>query len=363
MLDSSYIMSKIKLSPSWSLSNEANETLGAELFLLLDLIHRTGTLAEAAKQTGISYRHAWNLVNHWKTFFGSNLVTFTRGKGASLTELGEKLLWAEQRVSARVGLQLDSLASEINLEINRALTSARTSLTIHASHGYAVAHLPELLKMAPDVQVDLRYIGAAESLASLNRGDCDLAGFHLPTEGNGQTVINSLAPLWDQDGHRFIHLVTRTQGLFVSPENPLGISSLKDLVKKDVKFVNRQIGSGTRMLFDQLLAKDNVLSTEIQGYQSEEFTHAAVAAFVASGLANTGFGVQPAATQFGLDFIPLAQEKYMFACRSKAIHKKEILELIKLLKSDEFANYVFNLPGYSAPEAGEVVTLKQALSR
>lgn len=355
-------MRKIKLSPSWSLSNEENETLGSELFALLNVIHRTGTLAEAAKQRKISYRHAWNLVNHWKNFFGSDLVIFTRGKGALLTELGEKLLWAEQRVSARVGLQLDSLASEINLEISRALVSARSSLTIHASHGYAVAHLPELLKKLPDLQVDLRYIGAAESLSSLNRGDCDLAGFHLPIEGNGKTVIENLSPQWGSGTHRFIHLVTRTQGLFVTPNNPLGIKTLTDLSAKQAKFVNRQTGSGTRMLFDQLLANNNIESLDIEGYQSEEFTHAAVAAYVASGMADTGFGVQPAATQFGLDFIPLAQEKYMFACQSKDVRKKKILELIKLLKSPDFATYVDKLPGYSAPEPGEIVTLKEALA-
>jgi len=355
-------MRKIKLSPSWSLSNEENETLGSELFALLSVIHRAGTLAEAAKQTNISYRHAWNLVNHWKKFFGSDLVVFTRGKGASLTELGEKLLWAEQRVSARVGLQLDSLASEINVEISRALLSARSSLTIHASHGYAVAYLPELLKTLPDLQVDLRYIGAAESLASLNHGDCDLAGFHLPTDGNGQAVIDSLSSLWGAKTHRFIHLVTRTQGLFVTPSNPTGVTGLSDLSIKDVKFVNRQSGSGTRLLFDQLLAGNNIDSEQIEGYQSEEFTHAAVAAYVASGMADTGFGVQPAATQFGLDFIPLAQEKYMFACRAKDIRKKEILELVKLLKSSEFANYVHELPGYSTPAPGEIVTLTEALA-
>ncbi len=355
-------MRKVKLSPSWSLLNEENETLGSELFTLLSVIHRTGTLAEAAKQTKISYRHAWNLVNHWKNFFGSDLVVFTRGKGASLTELGEKLLWAEQRVSARVGLQLDSLASEINLEISRALASARSSLTIHASHGYAVAHLPELLKTLPELQVDLRYTGAAESLSSLNRGECDLAGFHLPTEGNGKTVIDSLSPQWDASAHRFIHLVTRTQGLFVTPNNPLGIRSLSDLSAKQAKFINRQIGSGTRMLFDQLLVNQNIEPLAIEGYQSEEFTHAAVAAYVASGMSDTGFGVQPAASQFGLDFIPLAQEKYMFACQSKDVRKKEILELIKLLKSSEFVNYVDKLPGYSAPKPGEIVTLKEALA-
>ena len=362
MLESSYIMRKIKLLPSWSLSNEENEALGSELFVLLDLIHRTGTLSEAAKQTGISYRHAWNQVNHWKSFFGSDLVAFTRGKGASLTEIGEKLLWAEQRVSARVGPQLQSLSSEINTELNRALTSARNSLTIHASHGYAVAYLPELLKMAPEFQVDLRYTGAAESLASLNRGDCELAGFHLPTEGNGQEIIDSLAAFLDGSSHRFIHLVTRTQGLFVPSSNPKKIESLADLVNPDVTFVNRQYPSGTRMLFDHLLNKNNMSARDIEGYQSEEFTHAAVAAYVASGMADTGFGVQPAADQFGLEFIPLAQEKYMFAFKKNGARNKEILKLITLLESLEFTNYVGTLPGYTAPEAGKVVTLDEAIS-
>jgi molybdate-binding protein len=94
------------------------------------------------------------------------------------------------------------------------------------------------------------------------------------------------------------------------------------------------------MLFDHLLNKNNMSARDIEGYQSEEFTHAAVAAYVASGMADTGFGVQPAADQFGLEFIPLAQEKYMFAFKKNGARNKEILKLITLLKSLEFTNYV-----------------------
>jgi len=355
-------MSKISLTPTLSLVNDKDQKLGPEFFILLEYIHETGRLTEAANSLGVSYRHAWNLVNQWSEFFGTELVSFKRGKGASLTELGEKLLWAQQRVSARMGLQLDSLASEINMEINRALKQVKNALTIHASHGYAVAHLPELLKSVPSLQVDLRYMGAAESLASLHRGECDLAGFHLPTGTHGKTVLANLMPLINRRNQRFIHLVTRTQGLFVTEGNPLGIKNIIDLELKGVKFINRQVGSATRMLLDQLIKESNVSSGKIEGYQSEEFTHAAVAAFVASGMANTGFGVQPAAAQFDLDFVPLAKERYIFACHANETNKPEVRELITLIRGNAFNRYVSTLPGYSSPLAGQIMTFREVLA-
>ena len=357
----SYIMKTIKFNTSWQITDESENSLGSELFTLLNHIHRAGRLTTAAKSMGISYRHAWNLVKEWHDFFGSELIQFTRGKGASLTELGEKILWAEQRASARLGLHLDSLASEINLEINKTLESARSELTIRASHGYAVAYLPELLESVKDLQVDLRYLGASESLSALGRGECDLAGFHLPTDGNGSALLQRLAPLLNPAEHCLIHLVTRTQGLFVEKGNPLGIHQLKDITSNGVRFINRQTGSGTRMLIDQMLENNRIDKKDINGYDSEEFTHAAVAAFVASGMADTGIGVQPASTQFGLDFIPLAQERYLFACHKKAVQRKGVKELIKLLKSKEFNKHINSLPGYSAPRAGAVVNLETGL--
>jgi putative molybdopterin biosynthesis protein len=354
-------MPKVSLRPSWSISNESGKDLGPEIFTLLDAIRNRGRLTAAAKDLGVSYRHAWNMVQHWRQFFGTELISFTQGKGAALTDVGEKLLWAEQRASARIGLQLDSLTSELNLELNRTLTSSKTALTIYASYGFAVAYLPELLKSKPDIQVDLRYLGAVESLSALSRGDCDLAGFHLPQGGYGKKAVELFSPLLDSNEHKLVHLVTRTQGLFVAPGNPNNIRTLSDLKDKKIRFINRQKGSGTRILFDELLKKNSLASEDVSGYQSEEYTHAAVAAYVASGMADAGFGVQPAADQFNLEFIPLAKEKYLFAVAKRSTQKREIIDLLNLLKGTEFQNYVGSLAGYSAPDAGEIVSIKEGL--
>ena len=137
-------MSKIVVRPAWLVSNEAGDELDPQLFPVLQAIHDAGKLTVAAAKAGLSYRHAWNLIGRWSAFFGSPLVNLERGRGTTLTPLGEKLLWAEQRINARLAPQLESLASELNLEISKLVTTARSTLRIHASHGFAVAKLPEL---------------------------------------------------------------------------------------------------------------------------------------------------------------------------------------------------------------------------
>ena len=115
-------MSKIVVRPAWLVSNEAGEELDQQLFPVLQAIHDAGKLTVAASKAGLSYRHAWNLIGRWSTFFGSPLVNLERGRGTTLTPLGEKLLWAEQRINARLAPQLESLASELNLEISKLVT-------------------------------------------------------------------------------------------------------------------------------------------------------------------------------------------------------------------------------------------------
>src|SRR5258706_208989 len=165
-------MSKIVVRPAWLVSNEAGEELDQQLFPVLQAIHDAGKLTVAAAKAGLSYRHAWNLIGRWSEFFGSPLVNLERGRGTTLTPLGEKLLWAEQRINARLAPQLESLASELNLEISKLVTTARSTLRIHASHGFAVAKLPELLRAHSQIQLDLRYLGTQESLASVARLAC-----------------------------------------------------------------------------------------------------------------------------------------------------------------------------------------------
>jgi putative molybdopterin biosynthesis protein len=355
-------VSKIVVRPAWLVSNEAGKELDPQLFPVLQAIHDAGKLTVAASTVGLSYRHAWNLIGRWSDFFGSPLVTLERGRGAALTPLGEKLLWAEQRINARLAPQLESLASELNHEISKLITSARSTLRIHASHGFAVAKLPELLGAHSQIQLDLRYLGAQESLASVARGACEFGGFHVPEGRLGVQAIAQYSKWLLPEKQKLIHLVTRTQGLFLARQNPKNIRSFADLGRPGVVFINRQRGSGTRLLIDQLLEEAGVDHQRLDGYQTEEFTHAAIAAYVASGIADAGFGVEPAARQFALDFLPIAKERYFLICSNEALQMPESSQLIQLLRGPAFLKLIAGLPGYSAPRAGEVESVTEAFA-
>ena len=350
-------MKRLTVKPTWVVENEEGAQLGPELFTMLDALHQSGKLTEAAAMVGLSYRHSWNLLETWNAFFGLPLARLERGKGATLTPLGEKLLHAEQRVNARIGLQLESLASELNLELNKLLAAESSTIRIHASHGFAVARLPELFKENTRIQLDLRYLGTQESLSSLSRGDCDLAGFHIPVGRLGARALAQIARWLHPDQQRLIHLVTRTQGLFVAKGNPKNIRGIADLARPDVIFINRQKGSGTRLLLDQLMQEAGIDSHAVHGFGNEEFTHAAVAAYVASGTADAAFGVEPAAHQFRLDFIPVAKERYFLIALVRSLDRPEVSELLSLIGSKRFLDMVALLPGYSAPRAGQVTRI------
>ena len=352
-------MSKIVVRPAWLVSNEAGDELDQQLFPVLQAIHDAGKLTLAAEKAGLSYRHAWNLIGRWSTFFGSPLVTLERGRGTTLTPLGEKLLWAEQRITARLAPQLESLASELNLEISKLITTARSTLRIHASHGFAVAKLPELVQANSLIQLDLRYLGAQESLASVARGACEFGGFHVPEGKMGEQALSQYAKWLQPDKQKLIHLVTRTQGLFLARGNTKNIHNIADLGRPGITFINRQRGSGTRLLIDQLLEEAGVDLQTLAGYQTEEFTHAAVAAYVASGMADAGFGVEPAARQFNLDFIPVAKERYFLICRDETLQLPESQELVGLIRGPAFKELISGLAGYSAPRAGEIAGINE----
>jgi molybdate-binding protein len=143
--------------------------------------------------------------------------------------------------------------------------------------------------------------------------------------------------------------------------NPLKITSLKALVERKARFVNRDHDSGTRLLFDQLLALHGIDEAAINGAQQMEFTHAAVAAYVASGMADASFGVEAAARQFGLDFIRLLTEDYFFVCRRAFLETEPMRRVLDVMKGSEFHTAVAALPGYVAANTGSVSTVQEFL--
>lgn len=353
-------MIEVDLKATWLFTTEAGRARELPILELLQAIDDYGKLTIAAQKVGLSYRHTWDLLDRWGNFFGHPLVVMHKGRGAVLSPLGEKLLWAEKRVRARLTAQLTNLASELEVELNNVVSNARQVVRMHASHGFAVAELRELLHNHHEVQLDLQYRGSGEALSDLCQAECDLAGFHVPEGDAGvKALIHYRKWLKPQKNYRIIRFVTRRQGFMVKKDNPLAIHGVADLARPGIRFVNREPSSGTRLLFDMLREETGVNASRIQGYQKEELTHNAVAAYVASDMADVGFGVEAAARQFNLEFIPVYTEQYYLMGRQETLDKPGIQQILDLLKSDAFRQAIDKIPGYEAQHAGDVETLQE----
>ena len=356
-------MIRIEIEPVWRFKREGDRASNVVMLDLLNEIRVTGKISRAADRAGLSYRHAWNLIEKWSVFFEVPLVERRRGSGTSLTPFGDKLVWAGQRLEARLGPQLQNLSQELETEINRLLPRSPFIIRMHASHGFAVSKLRELLAREENLEVDLRYVTNQNSLVSLAHDGCDLAGIHLP---QGELRRRSIAACkgWLIPGvHRVIGLVTREMGLMVQRGNPLGIVSLTQLLNPAVRFVNRDPDSGSRLLFEQLLAQQRLDGSTINGYEHVEFTHAAVAAYVASGMADVSFGVEAAARQFDLDFVRLVTEDYFFVCRKQFLELEAMKRVLSIMRGEEFQAAISQLPGYRLNDAGSVRTIKEAFQQ
>lgn len=306
----------------------------------------------------LSYRHVWGLLREAEDVFGAALIIKRPGNGTRLTALANALLQADRRIHARLAPMLESLASEIETEMRKALPVPQAALRLYASHGFAVERLLALMH-SQDFPVEVRYRNSTEALAALASDECDLAGFHVPIGEFEREAVGQYMT-WLSSENMLIELATRRQGLFVANGNPKSIHGLKDLVRGDVRFVNRQSGSGTRMLFELMLEKEQLPVHRINGFETAEFTHAAVAAYIASGMADVGFGVETAAARFGLQFLPLTTERYFFAVKVKALDVPTIVTTIELLKSEAFRSAVSELKGYDASAAGNVIQVEEA---
>jgi putative molybdopterin biosynthesis protein len=347
-------MINVNLRALWRVSSNSKQPREINVFGLLQGIADCGKLTQAAKNADISYRYAWQLLDQWGKYFDSPLVEKRQGHGVKLTPLGDALLWAEKRVNARLTAQFSNLASELEIELNRVIHNTKQVVRLHASHGYAVAELRDFLFGSAQIHLDLQYRGSLDALHDLSRGDCDVAGFHIPEGALEKEAIRKYEKWMNTDENRLIRFVRRTQGLILQKGNPRRITSIADLTLANLRFVNREPNSGTRILLDMLLSQARIDSVSINGYRREELTHNAVGALIASGMADAGFGVEAAAREFGLDFIPVAAEQYYLICHKDALSRPALQSILELLRSDTFKRAIVAIPGYSAPHSGEI---------
>lgn len=206
------------------------------------------------------------------------------------------------------------------------------------------------------VHLSSTHVGSFQGLLSIEKGECHVAPIHLFDVESESYNIPFINKYIDKDV-ALIKLVKRTQGLIVKKGNPLNIKSVKDLV--NIRYINRQKGSGTRILFDYLLNKNNINRSEINGYEREEFTHMSLAKAIENGDADCGLGVYSAAHTFDLDFIPICEEDYDLLLQKDMIESEYITHLLNTIKSESFKKKVEDLGGYNLDNIGEIVYINK----
>jgi molybdate transport repressor ModE-like protein len=352
----------MRLEPSiaWRLAGTASgtEPLDVRVIPLLRAVARHASLRGAAAHCALSYRAAWGLLRECEARFGTPLARLERGRGAALAPAGEALLRADDAAAQRLASGR-GLALEIAPE--RA-PRATQPLRVAASHDIALAQLRDALPATGPLRLDLAFTGSTEALTAYARGDADVGGFHLVATAD-VSGAHAFRGLLDARRDRLIAFAVREQGLILPPGNPRRVRSLGDVASRKLRFLNRQPGSGTRVLVDALLARAGVARTDVRGYDSAERNHIAMAGAVASGAADVGFGLRAAAAEFGLAFVLLARERYLFAVRASKLPGAEIQAFLALLRGALAARALARLPGYQGRDAGRVMNVSEVFGR
>ena len=225
------------------------------------------------------------------------------------------------------------------------------------SHDLTVDLLRSLIqeRSAGRFTISSTNVGSMGGLLAVDKGIAHFAGCHLLDPETGEYNLPYIARFVKNRPVTVVTVVHRWQGLIVRKGNPKGIQTVQDLARPDVAFINRQAGSGTRVLLDYELSRAQIAPDAIQGYSSEEYTHMNVAMAVTSGRADTGLGIMAAARALDLDFIPVTRERYDFVIPTALMDGENVRALLELIRSDDFRQEVCAMGGYEIEETGRVV--------
>lgn len=278
-------------------------------------------------------------------------VTLPRGAG-TVTSLS--------RADAVIPIERDreglDAGQPVQAELLRSREEIEGALLAVGSHDNTLDLIDSMLRRThPGFRLTSAHVGSLGGLLALRRGQCHLAGSHLLDEETG--IYNRKAIQENMKGMPavLVQLVDREQGIMVLPGNPKNITTFEDLCREDVQFINRQRGSGTRVLLDYELKKRGLSPARIQGYRDEEYTHMNVAAAVLSGRADAGLGVRSAAAALGLDFISVGVEEYDLVIPERYMQDARIQALLEVIRSEEFKENVRAMGGYGTDRTGEIL--------
>jgi putative molybdopterin biosynthesis protein len=247
--------------------------------------------------------------------------------------------------------------SEVDVELLRDRGEIGNTVVCIGSHDNALDLLANSLKKNyPKFSLSSAHVGSMGGLIALKKGEAHMAGTHLLDEKSGEYNIPFLQRILSDRKIALMNLVYRQQGLMVVKGNPKKIISFEDLLRDDIVFINRQGGSGTRLLTDKYLREKNIPAGNIRGYEREEYTHMGVASAVLTGIADTGIGILAAAQALDLDFIPLARERYDLAVMKEYMDSEPVSAVLRIIREDsDFRNAVQDLGGYDVTDMGKIL--------
>jgi molybdate transport repressor ModE-like protein len=328
---------------AWDFGPLLGDVDTGRLLALLTALADEGALGNASRTAGMSYRSAWGLLRDCEQALGAPLVVMERGRGTRLTDFGVSLVQLD--TAARLALDEVHAPWQRRLEALLApvVRAVPERLRLAASHDLALA---DWVEHGRRISFDLFWRGSEEALASLGRDECDIAGFHVPESWTAAQLASWLGRWLKPAQHVCLPLMRRCQGLIVARGNPHRLQTLADASKRGLRMVNRQRGSGTRSLIDQLLAANGLRPENIAGYAHEEFTHEAIAATVAAGQADVGFGIEAAAARYDLGFVPVVWERYGLAMLAATAASPEGKQLMARLHGNTFRQRLTAMPGY-----------------
>lgn len=229
------------------------------------------------------------------------------------------------------------------------------SLIAIGSHDMTIDILGNVLQKQYGIRLVSSNVGSMGGIMALRRQETHFAGIHLLDTENGEYNRSYLEKYLPEKSWILLNLVKRQQGLIIKKGNPLQILGLQDLLRSDVRYINRQKGAGTRILFDYLLARERIDNEAINGYNREEYTHLAVAAAVKNDACDTGMGIYASARVLDLDFIPLSEERFDLCILPDLIGERELDLLLNSIKSPEFRQQVSDFGGYNLEDSGQII--------
>jgi len=245
----------------------------------------------------------------------------------------------------------------VQAELLKPAQAIKNTIVVVGSHDNTLDLLADQIKVSfPHLTLSSSHVGSMGGLMAIKKGACHLAGSHLLDAEDGTYNRSYIKRFIPNVRVKVVNLVLRDQGLILAPGNPKEIKGIESLGRDDVTFVNRQGGSGTRILLDYKLQQLDLDSSSIKGYDFEEFTHMSVAVAVLSGTADAGLGIYAAAKALNLDFIPVVTEQYDLIIPEPYFETDNIQRLLETINSKRFKKRVEALGGYHTAKTGELIT-------